>query len=253
MPASLGKGAQSVSWKAVNADGPTASPASGTMSVKPGKDGSQAVTVTAPSAEGRYTLTFTMVGAGGVSLPDVVVEIDVAKPGSLWPFYSNAGISADGQSDQGNFDGDGWSYSPSRRSAAAGITPGTTVTVDGLAYALADTKPGDDDNIVAGGQTIPLATPVAATQLGILGSATNADGGSQGAFTVHFSDGTSQTVTLGVLGLDALRRGEPAAVRQHDRGADGLPRHHRRRQAGDRHVPVRGHRVRSAAGSRSRA
>jgi hypothetical protein len=138
-----------------------------------------------------------MVGAGGTSLPNVVVEVDVAKPGELWPYYTNAGISSDGASNQGNFDGDGWSYS-SQSLATAGVTPGGTVTSGGVTYAFPDTAPGEDDNIVAAGQTIPLATPVAGTQLGILGSATNANGGAQGDFIVHFTDGTTQTIQLGL-------------------------------------------------------
>ncbi|MBN9620378.1 MAG: glycoside hydrolase family 92 protein, partial [Actinobacteria bacterium] len=193
----LAKGSQTVTWSAKSGSGPTASPSSGSLTVKPGKDGTQALTVTAPSTEGRYTLTFSMVGAAGTTLPPVVVEVDVAKPGELWPYYTNAGISSDGASNQGNFDGDGWSYS-SQSLAGAGVTPGSTVTVDGVGYQFPDTQPGDQDNIVAAGQTIPLATPTAGTRLGILGSATNASGGAQGDFVVHFSDGTSQTIQLGL-------------------------------------------------------
>lgn len=193
----LAKGSQTVTWSAKSGSGPTASPSSGSLTVKPGKDGTQALTVTAPPTEGRYTLTFSMVGAAGTSLPPVVVEVDVAKPGELWPYYTNAGISSDGASNQGNFDGDGWSYS-SQSLAGAGVTPGSTVTVDGVGYQFPDTQPGDQDNIVAAGQTIPLATPTAGTRLGILGSATNASGGAQGDFVVHFSDGTSQTIQLGL-------------------------------------------------------
>jgi predicted alpha-1,2-mannosidase len=193
----LSKGKQNVTWTSASGDGPSASPTSGTMPVKPGADGHQTVTITAPTAEGRYPLTFSMVGSGGTNLPKVVVEVDVAKPGELWPYYSNAGISSDGASNQGNFDGDGWSYS-AQSLAANGLTPGGTVTVGGVTYTLADTQPGDNDNIVAAGQTIPLATPVAGAQLGILGSATNASPGSEGDFVVHFTDGTAQTVHLGL-------------------------------------------------------
>jgi predicted alpha-1,2-mannosidase len=193
----LRAGKQNVTWTAATTDGPSVSPASGTVPVKPGTDGHQTVTITAPAADGRYPLTFSMVGSGGTNLPKVVVEVDVAKPGELWPYYSNAGISSDGASNQGNYDGDGWSYS-AQSLAANGITPGATVTVDGIAYTLADTQPGENDNIVAGGQTIPLAAPVAGTRLGILGSATNASPGSEGDFVVTFTDGTTQTVHLGL-------------------------------------------------------
>jgi hypothetical protein len=70
--------------------------------------------------------------------------------------------------------------------------------VDGIDYAFPDTQPGDEDNIVAAGQTIPLAAPVSGARLGILGSATNASGGAEGDFVVHYSDGTAQTVHLGL-------------------------------------------------------
>ncbi|MCW2596632.1 MAG: hypothetical protein JWP39_2520 [Jatrophihabitans sp.] len=193
----VGKGTQTVSWNSTGVDGPTVSPVSGSLSVKPNQDGKQLVTITAPTAVGRFPVTFTMVGAGGADLPKVVVEVDVAKPGDLWPYYTNAGISSDGTANQGNFDGDGWSYSR-QGLTAAGVAPGGTVTVDGITYTTPNTAPGEDDNIVAAGQTIPLAVPVAGTRLGILGSASNADGGSQGDFVVHFTDGTSQTVQLGL-------------------------------------------------------
>jgi hypothetical protein len=172
-------------------------PTSGSFTVRPGKDGSQTVSITAPADDGRYPVAISMTGADGTRLPDVVVEVDVAKKGELWPYYSNAGISSDGASNQGNFDGDGWSYS-SQQLAADGVTPGATVTVDGIDYAFPDTQPGDEDNIVAGGQTIPLAAPVSGGRLGILGSATNASGGAEGDFTVNYTDGSSQTVHLGL-------------------------------------------------------
>jgi hypothetical protein len=193
----LQKGRQQVSWHAAGGDGPSVSPTSGSFPIRPGSDGHQTVTITAPAADGRYAVPISMVGADGTNLPDVVVEVDVAKRGELWPYYTNAGISSDGASNQGNFDSDGWSYS-SQALAADGVTPGATVPVDGIDYAFPDTQPGDEDNIVAAGQTIPLAAPVSGARLGILGSATNASGGAEGDFVVHYSDGTAQTVHLGL-------------------------------------------------------
>jgi predicted alpha-1,2-mannosidase len=193
----LRAGRQAVTWHAGSSDGPSASPASGTLQVRPGTDATQTVTLTAPSTDGRYPVSFAMVGADGTDLPPVVVEVDVAKPGELWPYYTNAGISSDGHANQGNFDNDGWSYS-SEQLAADGITPGARVTIDGIDYTMPDTQPGENDNIVAAGQTIALAQPIAAGELGILGSATNASGGAEGDFTVNFTDGTSQSVHLGL-------------------------------------------------------
>ncbi|SHG66109.1 alpha-1,2-mannosidase, putative [Jatrophihabitans endophyticus] len=193
----VGKGAQDVSWKAIAGDGPAASPSSGTVHVKPGKDATQTVTLTAPSADGRYPVAFSMAGAGGVELPKVVAEIDVAKPGELWPYYDNAGVSNDGATNQGDYDGGGWSYS-AQALAEDGVAPGKSVTADGLTYALPAVAAGEYDNIVAGGQQIALATPTAGSSFGILGSATNASPGSRGTFVLHFTDGTTQSVTLGL-------------------------------------------------------
>jgi predicted alpha-1,2-mannosidase len=194
---SLSTSAQTVSWTATGANGLTVGPNNGTMSVPAGRDGSQAIGVTAPTAEGRYLATFKLTSSTGTALPNVLVEVDVAKPGSLWPYYNDAGVITDGTSTSANYDGDGWAYS-SNELAKAGITPGATVTSNGLNYLWPNVPDGQQDNIEAGGQTIPLTGTAGATKFGILGSATNADPGSQGSFLVHFTDGTSQTVQLGL-------------------------------------------------------
>jgi predicted alpha-1,2-mannosidase len=194
---SLSSSAQSVSWTATGAGGVTVGPNNGTMSVAAGGNGTQAVAVTAPTTEGRYLVTFKLKSSTGAALPDTLVEVDVAKPGSLWPFYNDAGVVADGTSTPANFDGDGWAYS-SNELAKAGITRGATITSNGLNYVWPDVADGQQDNIEAGGQTIPLTGSAGATKIGILGSATNADPGSQGSFVVHYTDGTTQTVQLGL-------------------------------------------------------
>ncbi|MFZ7087646.1 GH92 family glycosyl hydrolase [Curtobacterium sp. RRHDQ10] len=188
---------QSVSWSAGSASaGTSAGPASGTLVVPAGGTSATSVAITAPTTEGRYEQTFTFRDAAGRSLPSVTVEVDVAKPGELWPFYNNTGISSDGQSTSATFDGEGWSYS-AQALAAAGVQPGTTITSNGLAYVFPDTKPGEPDNIQTGGQTIPLTGTAGATRIGILGSATNGDPDSVGDFTVTYTDGTTSTVSLG--------------------------------------------------------
>jgi hypothetical protein len=44
---------------------------------------------------------------------------------------------------------------------------------------------------------VPLAGTAGATRIGILGSATNGDPGSEGDFVVTYTDGTTQTINLG--------------------------------------------------------
>ncbi|HEX3782434.1 MAG TPA: lectin [Pseudonocardiaceae bacterium] len=194
---SMSSSAQSVSWTATATSGLTVGPNNGTVSVPAGGNTSQAIAVTTPTTEGRYLVTFALTSSTGAKLPNTLVEVDVAKPGSLWPYYNDAGVVSDGSSTSANYDGDGWAYSANQL-AAQGITPGATITVDGLNYTFPDEQPGQLDNIEAGGQTITLAGSAGATKIGILGSATNTDPGSQGDFVVHFTDGTSQTIHFGL-------------------------------------------------------
>jgi predicted alpha-1,2-mannosidase len=188
--------AQNVTWSIASAQGLTASPSSGTLRLAANGDGSRAVTITAPATEGRYTVTINYRSGTGAALPSVTTEIDVAKPGSIWPYYNNAGIAADGVANSANFDGDGWAYS-SQALAAAGVKAGGTVTANGITFTMPNTQPGDLDNIEAGGQTVPFAG-TGVTKIGFLGSATNASPGTTIQAVVNFSDGTSQTVKVGL-------------------------------------------------------
>jgi len=188
---------QPVSWWAMPGSGLVTGPAGGTLLL--GKNGtqSQTVSVTAPSTEGRYYQTFSFRDQDGNVLPSVTIELDVAKPGELWPYYNNAGVSMDGTATAASYDGDGYSYSANQLSAA-GVMPGSTVKADGLSYLWPNTKPGDLDNIEAGGQTVPLAGAAGATKIGILGSATNASPGADGDVVITYTDGSTQTVHLGM-------------------------------------------------------
>lgn len=193
---SLG-GTQQVTWTAHPGAGVVGGATNGTVRSTPTRDGTQQVGFTAPQAEGRHLVTLSFQTADGTNLPDVVVEIDVAKPGELWPFYNNAGIASDGTAGGANFDGDGWAYS-AQALAAAGVHAGDTVTAGGIDFTWPATTPGDLDNIEAGGQTVPLVAAAGAIKVGILGSASNADPGAQGTVTVTYTDGTTSTVTLGL-------------------------------------------------------
>lgn len=193
----LTNAAQSVSWTASPQTGLAVGPTNGTLSVPAGGDGTQAVSVTAPSTEGRYLVTFTPTTATGTKLPNVLLEVDVAAPGSLWPYYNNVGDSTDGQASNANYDGDGYLYSANAL-AAAGVTPGATVTSDGVSYLWPNVPAGQLNDIEAAGQTIPVALPAGATKIGLLGSATNSDvNGATGTLTVNYTDGTTQQIPAG--------------------------------------------------------
>jgi predicted alpha-1,2-mannosidase len=188
--------AQNVTWSIASPGSLSASPSSGTLPLAANGNGTRSVTITAPATEGRYSITINFRSGTGAALPAVTTEVDVAKPGALWPYYNNAGIAADGVADSANFDGDGWAYS-SQQLIAAGITPGGTITVNGIAFTMPNTKPGDLDNIEAGGQTLPV-TGAGVSKIGFIGSATNASPGATTDVTVNFSDGSTETVKVGL-------------------------------------------------------
>jgi hypothetical protein len=118
----------------------------------------------------------------------------VAEPGGLRAAFDNVGTSPDDDQAIGNFDGGGWSYSREAL-AVAGVTPGGTVTSDGLAYAWPTSPVGEADNVNASGETVTLTAPAGAAKLGLLGSA--AGGKASGTLTVTYTDGSTQTAEVG--------------------------------------------------------
>jgi hypothetical protein len=155
--------------------------------------GTATATITAPTTGGDYPVVFHLT-ADGVALPPATLTLAVLTPGDITPYFDNIGVSDDASPGSGNIDGDNNSYSYEALSAA-GITPGATITSGGLSYTWPDIPAGQSDNIIADGQTIQLAPASGATTLGILGSATY--GPSQGTATITYTDGSTQTFTLG--------------------------------------------------------
>jgi predicted alpha-1,2-mannosidase len=187
---------QTVSWTASANSGLTVSPASGSLTLAAGRRATRQVTVTAApgTADGRYPVTFDLTTSSGEHRT-VALGVAVAKLGELWPYFTNAGITNDTDTSAATYDGGGWSYS-AQALAAQGVTPGGTVTVDGIAYTWPDEPVATLDNIEAAGQTIPLAAPAHAARIGLLGSATNAgSAGAGGTATVTYTDGTTSKFT----------------------------------------------------------
>lgn len=193
---------QTVAWQvAAGADaGAGASigvtPPSGTFSLATGAQATQSLTFTAPTAQGQYILPFQLTSSLGVPVPGPAVVVIVALPGSIYPYFNNAGISDD-STGTGNFDGDGFSYS-AEALATAGAAPGGTITLGSIHYTWPNVAAGQPDNIIAGGQTITFDETSPKSTISLLGSAANAgsDTGAQGNMTVTYADGSTQTIAI---------------------------------------------------------
>jgi hypothetical protein len=117
----------------------------------------------------------------------------ISAPGylSLATAFNNVGITDDTNTSPGNLDGGGASYS-AQALAAAGLTPGATITHDGITFTWPDAQPGTADNAVAGGQIIDLSG--AGTTLGVLGAGDY--GTASGTGTITYTDGSTQQFNL---------------------------------------------------------
>ncbi|MGW2771160.1 GH92 family glycosyl hydrolase [Streptomyces olivaceoviridis] len=167
--------------------GVTATPAEGTVT-----DGAQQITLTAArDAEQGFADVGVTVTSGDSSY-EQPVALTVAAPGTLLAAYNSTGVSDDdGDHDEADYDGGGWSYSR-QALAAAGLTPGKQATTGGLAFTWPASPAGRPDNASASGQTILLDAPAGA--LSFIGSAVN--GNQQTKATVTYTDGTTGTVDL---------------------------------------------------------
>ncbi|SCE31450.1 beta-glucosidase [Streptomyces sp. DvalAA-14] len=147
--------------------------------------------LTAPSgaAPGGFPLSAqaTLTGAGPYTDSGT---INIAYP-SFNAAFDNTGISSDTNPSAGNFDGGGAGYS-AQALAAAGLSPGAVFHHDGAAITWPNVAAGTPDNIVAGGQTVPLSG--SGSTLSVLGSA--AYGTASGSGTIIYTDGTTQTYAL---------------------------------------------------------
>jgi predicted alpha-1,2-mannosidase len=185
-----------VNWTAIPPAGITLSASSGSVTVPGGqKMGTDVQVSVAPgTAFGTYHIPVSVSGPSG-TLSASSLTVLVAIPGSVEAAYDNVGISPDNNTSVANFDGDGFAYSANGL-AAAGIAPGSTVTANGVGMTFPSAAVGDPDNVQALGQTINLpGASATATKLELLGSATN--GNTSGTLTVTYTDGTTQSATIG--------------------------------------------------------
>ena len=200
--------------------------------VAPGQTAKTTWSLTAPAdaGPGNYELsaqaTFTDV-AGQDSVTDAATE---SVPYPSWAAaINNTGISDDANASAANLDGGGASYSAQALAAATpSLTPGATITHDGLTFTWPTAQPGTPDNVVAGGQTVPLTG--GGSTLGLLG--TGDYGTASGTATDHLH-----------------RRQQPVLPAQL-RGLVGQRAHHRRRHP--HHSGLHQHRDRPKQPARQR-
>ena len=108
--------------------------------------------------------------------------------------YNNIGTSDDSNPTAGNYDHGGFSYS-AQALQTVGIKPGGYVISNGVTFLWPSSTSGVANNYEASGQTISVTHAAARSRLAFLGSATN--GASSGTITITYTDGTTQTATLG--------------------------------------------------------
>jgi uncharacterized repeat protein (TIGR01451 family) len=148
-----------------------------------------AITAPADAAPGSYPLAASVTFSGPTGQGSSGDAAGISVPfASLSSAFDNPGISDDSNPSKGNLDGGGFSYSAQALAAAGGLTPGASVTHDGITFTWPNAQPGTPDNVVAGGQTVPVSGSGAT--LGLLGSGDY--GAASGTGTVTYADGTTQ-------------------------------------------------------------
>jgi hypothetical protein len=175
--------------------GITASPASGSVTLTRGASARAVLTLAASSTAASATVTVPIAVTGkadGSSLLSPGSYVQVTVPyASLEAAFDNVGITADSDPAPGNFDGYGNSFSATAL-ADVGITPGGTVTSDGVTFTWPAVAAGTADNVVASGQSIVVSG--SGSTLGFLGTADNDV--ASGTGTITYSDGTAQSYTI---------------------------------------------------------
>ncbi|MEU0092186.1 GH92 family glycosyl hydrolase [Kribbella sp. NPDC006257] len=186
-----------VQYSVTTPAGLTASPASGSFTVDPatGVGGAPVrITAAAGTPDGRYPVTVTMKAADGTALPQVGFTVVVGLPNSFSVLREGVAVSDDaGDHNEADYDGGGVSYSRQALSAA-GLTPGGTVTKEGLTFTWPGVPAGDPDNVPADGQLLNLDFPAGATKLSFVGSAVN--GNQQTQALLNYADGTTTPIDL---------------------------------------------------------
>ncbi len=146
----------------------------------------------APAGPVPLTITATYQDAGHAATSTATVTA-VVPSADLSSAYNNIGITDDTNTSVGNIDGAGSSLS-AQALAAVGVSPGAPVSHGGMQFAWPNVPAGQQDNVVASGQSFKLSGT--GTSVGFLATATY--GPASGTGTVTYTDGTTQQFTLSV-------------------------------------------------------
>lgn len=153
--------------------------------------------VTAPhtfAAPGVYTASVTARdSAGGIAIGSL--DIEVFRDDSLVGAFGATCIGDLNQT-AANCDGQGYGYDRAKL-AADGFEQGTTVPIPGtaLTFDLPSVEPGAPDNLTGEGQTVAIDLGDGATQISVVGTATEKQ--RELAATLTFADGTTQPLSIG--------------------------------------------------------
>ncbi|HEX3779873.1 MAG TPA: glycoside hydrolase family 3 C-terminal domain-containing protein [Pseudonocardiaceae bacterium] len=147
--------------------------------------------VTVPAgAAGNFTL-ITDATVDGAHDSSGWTQVDVPYA-SVPAAFNNDAITSDDNRGGANLDGAGASFS-AQALAAVGVVPGAPIVHDGLTFTWPNTTIGNNDNIVASGQTIDFSG--SGSTLGFLGTSTW--GPVTGSGTISYTDGSTQPFTIG--------------------------------------------------------
>jgi beta-glucosidase len=173
------------------------SPASADLGTVPADgqaDTAWQVTAPADAQPGSVTLTahasYQGVNGGGSASGSATISVPYPN---LAAAFDNTGVTDDSNTDAGNIDGSGSSFS-AQALAVLGVTPGSSVSHAGVELSWPDVAAGEPDNALADGQPIRLSG--SGSTLGFLVTATY--GPVSGNGQIIYADGTSQDYTIAV-------------------------------------------------------
>ena len=179
--------------------GLTVTPASVSIDVPPGGRSTASVTVSAAAgaSQGFYPVPVAF-GGDAQAEPggQPALAVRVAQPDSLLAAADNTGISDNADISEADFDQVGHSYS-AQALAAAGLSTGTPVTVNGVTFIWPAANSVYPDNAIAQGQQVTVNAPAGTQTLGFLGSA-EGGGAALGTATLNYSDGSATRFALGM-------------------------------------------------------